>query len=423
MQKEIELYYGDGIKIISIPEENISWVIGPKYIPPIKNLSEEISKALKSPINSQPLSELVKTFGKKTMILADDNTRSTPQKEILPILLDELNLAGVEDSQITILIALGTHRPMSKDEILERFGKDVLKRVRVINLPQSSGDFKDFGISKLGTPIQISKLFIDSELSIAVGSIIPHMYAGWAGGAKMILPGITSHETTSKTHLIAGPRVYEILGKAENSVRSEMEIIAVKSGLKLILNFVLNNHGEVVEVVAGDIVDAHRVGVKKAKEIYLIELSEKPDIVIASSHPADRDLWQGFKAINNCGMLVKDNGSLILLTPSPEGISPDHPEIVALGTTPCNQVIKKMERGEIDDGVSAATYMALDQTRQRISIELVSDGIDKKEATNMGLGITNDFDRALEIAFQRHGENASIGVVTAGADIMGIFTK
>jgi hypothetical protein len=192
------------------------------------------------------------------------------------------------------------------------------------------------------------------------------MYAGWAGGAKMVQPGVTNALTTARTHLMAGPRVYEILGQVDNPVGREMEQIAVKSGLKFIVNVVLNRDGGVVAVVAGDVVAAHRAGVEIARPIYTVEIGERPDVVVASSHPADRDLWQGVKPLNNCGMLVRDGGTLILLLPAPEGIAPDHPQMVELGQTPADVVRDMAERGEIADGVAAATYLALDQTRRRI---------------------------------------------------------
>ncbi len=199
-------------------------------------------------------------------------------------------------------------------------------------------DFVDLGITPLGIPIHVSRRYLETPITIAVGNIIPHMYAGWAGGAKMVQPGVTSAVTTGRTHLIAGPRVYEILGNVDNEVRKEMETIAVKSGLKFIVNVVLDAGGVVAGVVAGDVVKAHRAGVEIARPIYTLELSERPDIVVASSHPADRDLWQGFKPVNNCGMLVKDGGTLILIIPAPEGIAPDHTLLVDLGTTPGDEV-------------------------------------------------------------------------------------
>jgi len=268
----------------------------------------------------------------------------------------------------------------------------------------------------------VNRRYLDTPITIAVGNIIPHMYAGWAGGAKMVQPGVTSAVTTGRTHLIAGPRVYEILGNVDNEVRKEMETIAVQTGLKFIVNVVLDASGSVVGIVAGDVIKAHRAGVEIAKPIYTLELSEKPDIVVASSHPADRDLWQGFKPVNNCGMLAKDGGTLILIIPAPEGIAPDHTLLVDFGTTPGDEVMDLVTQGKVHDEVAAATYLAFDQTRKRLTIALVSDGIPDSEARKIGISSTTNFDEALAAALARHGKNARIGVVTAGADVMAKFT-
>jgi nickel-dependent lactate racemase len=421
MDQEITLPYGHTTKTLRVPESNLAWVVGPKDAPPVANLADAVRAAIHAPIGAPSLRELVTRHGTRTVILVDDGTRSTPQKDILPILLDELNAAGVPDRDITALVALGTHRTMSESECSARYGADVCARIRVENLSPDPHDFVDLGVTPLGIPIHVSRKYLESDISIAVGNIIPHMYAGWAGGAKMVQPGVTSAITTAKTHLIAGPRVYEILGDVENPVRREMEQIAIQSGLKFIVNVVLNRESQVVAIVAGDVAQAHRAGVEIARPIYTIEVSERPDIVIASSHPADRDLWQGFKPINGCGMLVRDGGTLILLIPAPEGIAPDHPQLVALGMTPGNKVIPRVERGEITDGVAAATYLAYDQTRKRVNIVLVSDGITNDDARKIGAAATNDLRVALTNALARHGSHARVGVVTHGADIVGKF--
>lgn len=421
MYDEITLPYGHETRTLRIPAANLAWVVGPKEAPPLADLSGAVRTAIRSPIRAPTLPQLVAQHGTDTVILVDDDTRSTPQSVILPVLLDELTNAGVSDSDITVVIALGTHHPMSEADCVARYGEEVMARVRVENLSQDSADFVDLGITPRGVPIQVSRRYVESDLSIAVGNIVPHMYAGWAGGAKMIQPGVSSPLTTAKTHLMAGPRVYEILGQLDNPVHREMEQIATTSGLKFIVNVVLNRDGDVVAVVAGDVVAAHRAGVEIARPIYTVELDEWPNIVVASSHPADRDLWQGFKPINNCGMLVKDGGTLILLIPAPEGIAPDHPQLVELGVTPGNRVSEMVEREEIADGVAAATYLALDQTRKRVNITLVTDGISNDQANQIGLTATSDFSAALTAALVRHGDQARIGVVTHGADIMGRF--
>jgi lactate racemase len=422
MDQEILLPYGDTTRILRVPKPNLAWIVGPKDTPPVKNLVDAVRSAIRNPIGSPTLRDLVVQHGTKTIILVDDGTRSTPQREILPILLDELNEAGVADRDIAVVVALGTHRAMSEEEIVERCGEQVCQRVRVENLSQDPTDFEDMGMTPLGIPIHVSRKFLESEISIAVGNIIPHMYAGWAGGAKMVQPGVTSALTTAKTHLIAGPRVYEILGDVDNPVRHEMEDIALRSGLKFIVNVVLNRDSQVVAVVAGDVIKAHRAGVELARPIYSVEVNEKPDIVIAGSHPADRDLWQGFKPINNCGMLVKDGGTLILVIPAPEGIAPDHQQLVELGITPADQVMPMIEQGQITDGVAAATYLAFDQTRRRANILLVTDGITDMQARAIGIHATSDLSAALASALKTHGKQARVGVVTQGADIMGKFT-
>jgi nickel-dependent lactate racemase len=419
--REIVIPYGHETKKLHIPVENLAWVEGPKCSLPIADLVKAVREAIRAPIGSQTLPELVARYGKKTVILVDDGTRSTPQSLILHTLLGELNAAGIGDREIKVLIALGTHRPMTQDEIVARFGAEAVKRVLVKNMSQDYRDFLNLGVTPSGVPIYISKEYLESEMSIAVGNIIPHMYAGWAGGAKMVQPGVSSGLTTSKTHLIAGPRVYEILGQVDNPVRREMEEIAVKSGLKFIVNVVLNREGGVIAVVAGDVIAAHRAGVEIARPIYTIPLKERVDIVIAGSHPADRDLWQGFKPINNCGMMVKDGGTLILVIPAPEGIAPDHPQLVDLGVTPSFTVIEMVERGDISDGVAAATYLALDRTRSRVNIILVTDGISNEEASKIGLKATRDFEEALRMALDHNGKKAQIGVITHGADIMAHF--
>src|ERR1035441_3704161 len=226
MNRQIALPYGAHSRTIAVPEENLAWVEGPKNAPPVADLGEAVRSAIRNPIGSPPLSELVVGHGNRPFFLVTDSTPGTPQALILPILLDELNAAGVADSDISIVVALGTHRRMSRDELIARVGDAVFARVAVANLSQQPEDFVDLGVTPLGIPIHVSRQYLEAQISIAVGNIIPHMYAGWAGGAKMVQPGVTSALTTGRTHLIAVPRVYEILGQVDNPVRKEMEEIA-----------------------------------------------------------------------------------------------------------------------------------------------------------------------------------------------------
>lgn len=419
MEKSFTLPYGRAQRTVTVPEENLGWVAAPRDAPAVPDLEAAVLAALRAPVGSPGLAELARRHGKKTVILVDDGTRATPQKAVLPVLLDELNRAGVADEQVTVLIGLGTHRPMRPEECRERFGEEVLRRVKVENLAQAPEDFVDLGLTGLGIPVQVSRRLLESELSIAVGTIIPHMYAGWSGGAKMVQPGVSSALTTARTHLMAGPRVYEILGQVENPARREMEAVAARAGLKFILNFVLNPAGEVAAAVAGDVVLAHRAGVALASPIYTVEVPHRADIVIASAHPADRDLWQGYKPVNNCGMLVRDGGTLILFIAAPEGIAPDHPQMLELGLKTGEEVMQMVRDGRAADEVAAATHIAYDQTRRRIRIALVTEGISPQDGARIGLLATPDHRPVLAEALERYGPRAQIGVVIHGADIAG----
>ena len=322
MKKKIILPYGDKKICIKLLERNLSWVVTPREEACPENEEEEIRRAIQNPIGTPPLSELVKKKGKNIVLLVDDNTRNTPQKKILPILLEELNKAGVDDNCITALIALGTHRPMKDEEIRERFGKEVVNRIRFMNHEwQNLENIVRIESSEVPYPCYINRLYYEADISIGVGNIIPHMYTGWAGGAKIVQPGVCGEETTGETHLRAGENVYNIIGNLDNPIRKQINAIARISGLTMIVNTVLNSQGQIVKVVAGDFELAHKEGVKFAERIYCFNIAEQQDIIIASSHPADRDFWQSVKALNNCGMAVKDGGTLILLCPNPEGIT------------------------------------------------------------------------------------------------------
>jgi len=420
MNREILIPYRDKEIRVKLPEKSLSWVVAPRETACVEDEAREIYRAIRNPIGTPPLAELVKQKGKNVVLLVDDNTRNTPQKKILPILLEELKKAGIDDNHITAIIALGTHRPMKEEEIMERFGEEVVNRVRFMNHDwQNLENLVKIESSEVPYPVYINRLYYKADISIGIGNIIPHMYTGWAGGAKIIQPGVCGEETTGETHIIAGENVYNIVGNLDNKVRKQINTIARISGLTMIVNTILNNKGEIVKVVTGDFELAHKEGVRFAERIFCIDIAEQQDIIIASSHPADRDFWQSVKALNNCGMAVRDKGTLVLLCPNPEGIAPDHPDFIKLGTCSPQEAKKRFKEGKIKDKVALATYLAIDVTRRRIKVILVSEGIDPDEASKMGFKVFDDINDVLDIVLKQKDENAKkIGVVTHGADVM-----
>jgi len=416
--QHVAIPFGTSMACISLAKDRIAWDLRETEVFPETDVERAVMAAVQNPTGAQSLRELaLRKAHQSILLMIDDNTRSTPQHRILPIVLRELEEAGVQSHQITILICLGTHRPLGTTEIEARVGQLVMSRYSCVNLPQQPGDFVFLGYTASGTPIEVSKLYLEHDVKIAIGNIIPHMYAGWAGGAKMVMPGVTSSVTTAKTHLLASRHIDSILGNVDNLVRAEMEEIAVRTGLDFIVNTIIDEADRVVGIVAGDPVLAHRKGVEWAKPLFTRTIPSQASIVIAGARPADRDLWQGFKPLNNCGRAVRDGGVLILVIHAPEGIAPDHTELVALGTKSIAEVRTMLAENLIVDEVAAATYQAYRATRDRISVVLVSSGIDSVEAKRIGAYACTSLGEALGIA-QGLTTGNDIGILPYGADVI-----
>ncbi len=414
---EIAIPYGSSTLTIRLPGEQVAWVLEAASRPALPDVPAALRAALAAPIGGPSLEELARAARGEIVILVDDGTRSTPQSLLLPVLLDELNRAGVADERIVLLIALGTHRAMSEAEQVARFGREACERVRVENLPHDRAAFVDLGPSPSGVPIHVARRFYDASLSLAVGNIVPHMYTGFSGGAKMVQPGVCSPLTTGRTHLMAAPLVHRTLGQIENPVRSELDTIARRAGLGFIVNTVLNGHNEVIQIVAGDLVAAHRRGATTARGVLGVRVPEQPPIVLAGSYPADRDWWQGVKAINAAGIAVRSGGEVIIALPGPEGIAPDHPYVEENGLLSEAELQAQIRCGACCDEPAAAACIAWDLTRRKARVTIVSDGITAEAAHRIGAGHAATLDEALEGALARAGRRARIGVMPKAGEL------
>lgn len=402
--------------ILDVPNKNLCFVVDRGEIPALEDPQGDIRKASKNPIGAPPLSESVRPED-KVVIIGDDVTRPTPQSVIIPVLLDELNAIGVPDKNIEVIIALGTHREMSEKEIREKYGDEVTERVSVTN-----HDFKDpkklvcVGKRQSGVPAFINKRVYDADFVIGVGNIVPHCYAGWGGGSKIIQPGVCGEEITGMTHVMAGKirPITNIVGRLDNKIKDEMDAVALKAGLKLIVNTVLNQKDEISRVVVGDPIKAFREGVKIAERIYCPEVNEQADIVIVSSYPANIDYWQAIKPVDYASVAVKQGGTIILVAPCPDGVSPTHPTMSEKATLSYNELLKVIENKEIDDLVGGGALLMHAQILERAEVICYSDGLTEGDKEALGFKHASTIDEAIEMAFESHGRDAKIGVLKCG---------
>lgn len=237
-------WYEETVHELTFPD---AWSVTRPRMNDARTLSEdEILEQLDHPIGAVKLEELA--VGRKSAaIVMDDISRPTPGSRILPVIIHKLESAGMDLDKITIIFALGAHRPLTRADALKKIGRELLRMVKVVN-HHPFRNLVDCGISECGTPIKINSDFMCADLKIAVGSIFPHPMAGFGGGAKAIVPGIAGIETLEANHRMVtyaeDGKGVTYLGNPENPLRNDIEDIVRKTGLDFVVNLVLNSHME-----------------------------------------------------------------------------------------------------------------------------------------------------------------------------------
>lgn len=418
----IELPYGEDYLTVKLPADNLVALASPREVSATADCATLVSKALHNPIGSPPLTELV-SRGQRLLILVDDNTRPTPIKDVLPPLLSELQVEA-KRIEVTILIALGTHRAMTDDEIVAKVGADIVANYPVLNHDWAAADLADLGTTPNGTPIRVNRLIVETDVCIGVGNIVPHNIAGWSGGGKIVQPGICGKETTNATHLLAARCPSSNLGKVMNPVRSEIEAVARQTKMRHVVNTVLDRHGAVVHVVAGETLATYLHGVELSRQIWEVSVPRLADIVLVSSHPADIDFWQANKGLYAAERIVKRGGDIILVTPCPEGISSqaEHVEaIAALSGLPSRELYHACRRLRIEDYAALALCDTCARCTELAWVTVVSSGLTKEEVKVLGLQSAPTVEAALAKAFRRQGRNAGVAVLTHGGESLPVI--
>lgn len=313
-------WYNNDLFSLQFPD---NWKVETATMADAPEISEdEVQKAFAHPIGSPRIAEMAK--GKKTVTIAvDDLTRPTEAYRFLPYIIRELHEAGIRDDDITFIIALGSHRPLMRQDLIKKLGQKIVDSYRVYNHCPFD-DLLPVGDSKDGSPILINRIFMEADFTIAVGCIVPHPAAGWGGGGKIIMPGVCSIETLAAVHgadqARGGGRVANIKG---NKLREEIDNIASKAGLNLIVNAVCTSRGGTAGLFVGNYIEAHRAGIEMAKRVYATEVPSDIDVGIFNSYPEDTEFLQCAKALNVWidpdHDLINKGGDIVVTTAASEG--------------------------------------------------------------------------------------------------------
>lgn len=304
-----------------IPARNFLGSINPKELPAAENARAEIERALANPIGSKKLSEIVKPEC-KVAIVVDDATRHAPSDVMLPPVLAELNAAGVKDEQVTVIFGCGTHRAVTNEEAHRLLGEEACKRVKIVSHDCRAADLVHIGNTRThGNKIFLNRAFAQADVKILLGDVGFHYYAGYGGGRKSVLPAVAGEETIKHNHaMLLNPNARTGILQG-NPVHEDMTEAAGLAKVDFIVNTIANSRGEIVKAFAGDLEQAFKEAVKACDEMYRITVDRRADIVVASpgGYPADMNLFQAYKALDNALGIVKRGGIIILVAECTEG--------------------------------------------------------------------------------------------------------
>lgn len=415
--------YGDQFPPVDIPDANLLGVFEPPKSQAVPDAAVCIREAMAQPIGSPKLAELARGK-KKALIISDDYTRQTPVDVIIPMVERELAAGGVE--RVSILVALGTHREMTEQEKLARFGADICRRLEICNHRYRDPDaLADLGTTPRGTRFLINKAVLEADLVIGLGQIAPHRIAGFSGGSKIILPGVCGAEATAHTHWMGGFEEGErMLGVAENPVREEMNACAKKAGLAFIVNVVCDPGGRLIGAVAGDEIEAHLKGCELARDVFGVNVPRQADIVIADSFPKDIELWQAAKALYAADLMVRRGGVVILVSPCFEGVSRAHPLILERGYTTERETLCELESGQLTNLSVASHCLRVGRLIKDKAVGImVRNGIPRSDQERLGFIPADTPQDALKKAFEIAGRGASVAVLRHGGEALPVLPR
>lgn len=409
--------YGHTKKEFKLDGEKVIKEVRTASFETLKDIKQSILDAIYNPIGCKPVNEIVKP-GDKIAFICNDPTRVANSYDFMPVLVDEMNKLGVNDKDMRVVFALGTHRKMTQEEMIEAIGKDVSSRLEMFNSDcNKPEDFEYFGTTSRKTPVLINKLLCDVDHVFMTGTIVHHYFSGYGGGRKAILPGCSAMETVRVNHsFMLDPNAG--LGKTIGNpvYEDQMEGVALfaeKHSLFL-FNAILNAKHEFLKIFAGDYIDAHKEACKFVDQVYGVEIPQLADVVIAScgGYPKDINIYQMQKTMDNAACAVKEGGVVIMVAECIEGSGSKVLEetFKRLGTP---EAIEKELRENFEIGANKA--YAVSRLMKKAKYILVS-GLDKQMAKDMLFEATvNEVSEALEIAEKYVGKDYKVVLMPEGS--------
>ena len=386
-----------------------------------KSQEDLVRDALANPIGTEKLSELVK--GKKTItIISSDHTRPVPSAITMPILLEEIRSTN-PDAEITILIATGFHRPTTHEELVAKYGQEIVDNEHIV--VHKSGvdeDMVELDTLPSGGRLLLNKHAINTDLLIAEGFIEPHFFAGFSGGRKSVLPGVASEKTVLANHcskFIASD--YSRTGiLKENPIHKDMEFAAEQAKLAFILNVVIDAEKRIINAFAGDRVKAHYEGTEFVRGLSTID-GVNADIAITSNggYPLDQNVYQSVKSMTAAEAAASDDGVIIEVSRCNDGHG---------GESFYKTFKEAADPKDIEDRVLQIPMeetipdqweiQILARILVRHKVIFVTDPENRQLIEDMHMTYAENLEEALKMAKEIKGEDAKIAFVPDGVSVI-----
>jgi nickel-dependent lactate racemase len=422
---DYKMKYGKEKIEVKIPDENLLGIIESNAEDVNRTEKEVILDALKNPIDSAKLSEMVKP-GETVCLVISDITRAWQKMgTYLYYIVEELNKGGVKDEDIIFLSATGSHRKQSEEEHRVLLGEKLVGRFKVIDHVSTDKDNLVYlGETSYGTPVNVNKIAMECDHIVITGAIVFHLLVGWGGGKKSILPGIASYETIMKNHSMSlnpemgsGSNPETKSGKVlNNPIHEDMLEAASLVNPSFMFNVIMDSNGNIAHAVAGNYIKAHEKGCEIVNRIDGIPIKEKADMVIATAggYPKDINFYQTIKTVINAREAIKDGGVMILLSECSDGFGN---EVIRKITQDFYNVADREKELRRDYSIEKYVGYYVSEVASKTNMILLSS-MNPEDLSMANIYVVKTIDEALILAKKLNGENLKTYLMPHGANTL-----
>jgi len=410
---KVALPYGKSTLTVEVPDENLMRIGFTSELRVVKNARAEITERLRKPIGTRPLSSLVGR-GKKVAVIVDDYTRPCPDNILLPVILEELSRTGVRKEDVKIISATGLHPP-HPDKLEEVVGREVLEEYDVVYHDAEEPEMTSFGRTPRGVSVRVNRLVGEADFKMSTGLIEPHFFAGFSGGRKSIMPGVSAKESIFGNHgyrMIDDPRARAGILEG-NPVHEDAVEHANRAGLNLIINVILNRDRRIGKIVVGEPTKAHEIGVEVDRKIVGVRFERKADVTITtnSGYPLDLDLYQTVKGIETASTITRNGGCIIVASECSNGIGPEKFRKTHIEARSPDEILSNIR----EEGPFEAQWQnqILARVQKNHKIYLVSS-IQNRVVEEFMIEPADSVESALDEALREAGRTAKIAVLPEG---------